>query len=135
MRGLAVPATLQAGLRRQGAHRRKAISLIHRHPCGLCAATAQSQMPVERTHSAVVHWNFLKKGLYLCIYFWLRRFFIAAWVFLCLWQAGVFSSCGARASQCDGSSCCGERALRRPSFSSRGARALEHRLSSCGAQA
>ena len=50
--------------------------------------------------------------------------------------------CSARASHCGGFSCCGARALgTRASvvvargLSSRGLRGLEHRLSSCGAQA
>ena len=50
--------------------------------------------------------------------------------------------CGARASRCSGFSCCGARALgARASvvvtrgLSSCGLRALEHRLSSCGAWA
>ena len=54
----------------------------------------------------------------------------------------AFSSCGVRASHCGGLSCCGARALGvRASvvlarkLSSHGSRALECRLSSCGARA
>ena len=50
--------------------------------------------------------------------------------------------CGAWASHCGGFSCCGARALGAqasvvvaPGFSSCGSWSLEHRLSSCGAQA
>ena len=59
------------------------------------------------------------------------------------WQrAGATLCCGARASQCSGFSCCGAQALGAwasvvvaRGFSSCGSRALERRLSSCGAQA
>ena len=54
----------------------------------------------------------------------------------------AFSSCGERASHCAGFSCCGAQALGAPAsvvvahgLSSCGTRALERRLSSCGAQA
>ena len=43
--------------------------------------------------------------------------------------------CSVQASHCGGSSCCGAQALGRVGFSSCGSRPLEHRLSSCGAQA
>ena len=39
--------------------------------------------------------------------------FLAAWAFLELWQAGVLSSCGVRASHRSGFSCCGAQALGR----------------------
>ena len=74
--------------------------------------------------------------------------FLAALGLLCCAQA--FSRCGergllccgARASHCGGFSCCGAWALgtwvsvvAARGLSSCGSRALEHRLSSCGAQA
>ena len=70
--------------------------------------------------------------------------------FLWLRRAGATLRCGARASQCSGFSCCGARALGARGLqqlhqassvavarglSSHGTRALEHRLSSCGARA
>ena len=65
-----------------------------------------------------------------------------AWAFLWLWRAGATLRCGVQASHCGGFSCCGAQALGvRASvvvahgLSSCGSRALELRLSSCGAQA
>ena len=62
--------------------------------------------------------------------------------FLQLRRAGATLRCGAQASHCGGFSCCGARALGTRasvvaacSLSSCGLRALEHRLSSCGARA
>ena len=62
--------------------------------------------------------------------------------FLWLRRVGATLCCGARASHCGGFSCCGAWALGvRASvvvareLSSRGLRALERRLSSCGARA
>ena len=62
--------------------------------------------------------------------------------FLYLWQVGATLRCGVWASHCSGFSCWGARALgTRASvvvacgLSSCGSRALEHRLSSCGARA
>ena len=59
-----------------------------------------------------------------------------------LWRAGATLHCGAWASHCGGFSCCRVRAVgMRASvvvargLSSCGSWALEHRLSSCGAQA
>ena len=61
--------------------------------------------------------------------------------FLQLQRSGATLCCGARASHCNGFSCCGAWALgmwasvvTACGLSSCGARALEHRLSSCGAQ-
>ena len=75
-------------------------------------------------------------------------FFINLFIYLFLAALGLrccawaFYSCGVRASHCSGPSCCGARALgARASvvvacgLSSCGLRALERRLSSCGAQA
>ena len=57
-------------------------------------------------------------------------------------MAALGLPCGARASHCGGFSCCGARALgtwasavAARGLSSCGMRALEHRLSSCGAWA
>ena len=62
--------------------------------------------------------------------------------FLYLWRAGAALRCGVRASHCGGFSCCGARALGVQAsavvahgLSSCGSRALERRLSSCGARA
>ena len=62
--------------------------------------------------------------------------------FLWLWRAGATLHCGAGASHCGGFSCHGAQALGVQAsvvvahgLSSCGLRALEHRLSSCGAQA
>ena len=62
--------------------------------------------------------------------------------FLSLLRAGDTLPCGARASHCGGFSCCGARALGvwasvvvACGLSSCGSRALERRLSSCGARA
>ena len=62
--------------------------------------------------------------------------------FLQLWRAGATLCCSARASHCGGFSCCRARALGTRALvvvarglSSCGSRALECRLSSCGAQA
>ena len=59
-----------------------------------------------------------------------------------LQQVGATLCCGARASHCGGFSCCGAQALDAQAsvlvargLSSCGLRALEHRLSSCGARA
>ena len=92
--------------------------------------------------------HFLNKFSYFIILFY---FFIVfsvlglcccTWAFLWLQRAGATLRCGARASHCGGFSCCREQALgTRASvvvargLSSCGSRALECRLSSCGAQA
>ena len=59
--------------------------------------------------------------------------------FLQLWQVGATVRCGVWASHCSGFSCCGAQALGAQAsvvaahwLSSRGSRALEHKLSSCG---
>ena len=54
--------------------------------------------------------------------------------FLYLWRAGALH-CHARVSHCGGFSCCGAQAQGHTGFSSCSSRALEHRLSSCGARA
>ena len=62
--------------------------------------------------------------------------------FLWLWRAGATLRCGVQVSHCSGFSCCGARALGAwasvvvaHGLSSCGTRALERRLSSCGARA
>ena len=54
------------------------------------------------------------------IYFWLCWVLVAVWGFLSLWQAGATLHCGARASPCRGSSCCGAQAPGHAAFSSCG---------------
>ena len=65
-----------------------------------------------------------------------------AWAFPLVAASAGYSCCGARASHCGGFSCCGARALGlwasvvvACGLSSCGSRALERRLSSCGAWA
>ena len=75
--------------------------------------------------------------------FWLHWVLVAArGLFLQLRRAGATLHCGAWASHCSGSSCCGARALGPQAsvvgargLSSCGSQALERRLSSCGAWA
>ena len=81
--------------------------------------------------------------LFILFYFWLRWVFIAVRrLFLWLQRAGATLRCGVWASYCSGFSRCGARALGTRasvvvahSLSSCGSRALECRLSSCGARA
>ena len=79
---------------------------------------------------------------YLFYFFWLRWVFVAARGLSLVAVSRATLRCGARASHCGGFSRCRARALCvRASvvvacrLSSCGSRALEHRLSSCGAQA
>ena len=74
--------------------------------------------------------------------FWLHWVFVAARRLSLVAASGATLRCGTRASHCSGSSCCRARALgTRASvvvvygLSSCGSRALERRLSSCGARA
>ena len=76
----------------------------------------------------------------LFIYFWLCGVFVAAHGLSLV--VGATLCCGARAFHCSGFSCCRARALGvwasvvvACSFGSCGSRAVEHRLSSCGAWA
>ena len=85
--------------------------------------------------------DFLKKFIYLFIYFWPRWVFVAVRGLSLVAASGATLHCGARAYRCGGFSCgawalgtwasvvvaCG--------LSSCGSRALERRLSSCGARA
>ena len=78
----------------------------------------------------------------LFIYFWLHWVFVAAYELSILAVSGATLHCGAQASYCGGFSCCGARALGVRGFSSVAhslsscdSWTLEHRLSSCGAQA
>ena len=82
------------------------------------------------------HRIFFKNKFILFIYFWLRWVFAAA--------RGLFSSCGERGLLflavrglliAVASPCVQSTGSRRTGFSSCGSRALEHRLSSCGARA
>ena len=70
----------------------------------------------------------------LFIYFWLCWVFVAARRFSLVGESGATLRCGERASHCGGFSHCGAWALGVRS-SVVAARALEHRLSSCGTQA
>ena len=63
----------------------------------------------------------------LFIYFWLCWIFIAVRGPSPVAASGATLRCGAQAPHCGGFSCCGAQAL--------GTRALERRLSSCGARA
>ena len=79
--------------------------------------------------------------LYLFIYLAALGLRCCAWAFSSCGEWGLLFRCGAQASHCGGFSCCGAQALgARASvivawgLSSRDSRALEHRLSSCGAQ-
>ena len=77
---------------------------------------------------------------FLIIYLFSLFIFGYTWSLL---LPGLFSSCGewgdssccARASHCDGFSCCGAQALGHMDFCSCGSQALEHRLNSCGTRA
>ena len=78
----------------------------------------------------------------LSIYFWLCWVFVAERGLSLVARAGATLCCSARASHCDGFSCCRARTLgARASvvvaraLSSCGSRALESSLSSCGTQA
>ena len=88
--------------------------------------------------------SFLKyKFIYLCIYFWLRWVFVAArGLSLVAGERGLLFVAVRRLLICGGFSCCGARALGvwasvvvAHRLSSCGSRALERRLSSCGAWA
>ena len=88
-----------------------------------------------------IHSFFIYKFIYLFIFGCVGSLLLCAG-FLQLWQAGATLHCGVRASHCGGFSCCGARALGAWAsvvvafrLSSCGSRALEHRLSSCGAWA
>ena len=86
---------------------------------------------------------FLKKNLFIYVFI----FGCVGSLLLCtgvlqLWRAGATLRCGAWASHCSGSSCCGAWALGSWAsvvvahrLSSCGSQALERRLSSCGARA
>ena len=81
------------------------------------------------------------KYIYLFIFGCIRSLLLRMG-FLQLQQTGATLRCGARASHCSGSSCCGARALGTWAsvvvalgLSSCGSRALERRLSSCGTRA
>ena len=86
-----------------------------------------------------IHFSFYK-----FIYLFLAALGLCCYTraFLYLWLAGATLQCGAWASQCSGFSCCGPQALGTwasvvvaRGLSICGSWALEHRLSSCGAQA
>ena len=86
--------------------------------------------------------DFFFKFVCLFIYLWLCWVFIASRRLSLVVASGATFCCGAQGSHCGGFSCCGARALgMRASvvvvhgLSSCGSRALERRLSSCGAQA
>ena len=71
-------------------------------------------------------------------YFWPRWEFIVASGLSLVAASGGYSLLRCAASHCGGFSCCGARALGAPAsvvVGSCGLRALEHRLSSCGARA
>ena len=68
------------------------------------------------------------------IYFWLCWVLLHA-CFLQLWRVGATLRCGLWASHCVGFSCCGARALGTRASVVGGSRALERRLSNCGARA
>ena len=85
---------------------------------------------------------FLMNFLFIYFYFWLSWVFVAVHGFLLLQLAGATLHCAAWASHCGGFSCCkvwalGVRAsvVVARGLNSCGSRALERRLSSCGAQA
>ena len=74
------------------------------------------------------------------IYFWLCWVSVAARGLSLVEASGATLRCGARASHCSGFSCCRAQALGTQAsvvaacgLSSCGSRAVEHRLSSCGA--
>ena len=84
---------------------------------------------------------FFFKLINLFIYFWLRWVFIDARGLSLAAASGVTLHCGVWASPCGGFSFCGAQALGSQAsvvvacgFSSCGSRALERRLSSCGAR-
>ena len=86
------------------------------------------------------------QGVLFYLDFFKKINFIYLFIYGCAWSSlmlrlfsrcgkqGLLSSCGTWGSHCSDFSCSGARALGHMGFSS-GSRALEHRLSSCGAQA
>ena len=74
------------------------------------------------------------KFIYL-LYFWLYWVFIAACGLSLVAASGATLRCGARASHCGGFSLLWSMGSRCADFSSCGSRALECRLTSCGARA
>ena len=86
--------------------------------------------------------EFLKINLFYLFIFYCTGSSLLRASFLLLQPAGATLRCGARASHCSGFSCCGAWALGEwasvvvaRGLSRCGSRALEHRLSSCGARA
>ena len=75
---------------------------------------------------------FLLNFIYCCL---CLVFIATTQAFFYLGTAGVTLHCSVQASHCGGFSCCGAQAQWCMGFSSCGSWALDHRLSSCGAQA
>ena len=105
---------------------------------------------LKRNEDIHLHKNFYIQFLFSFKFIYLFIYFIFGCVgssllcvgFLWLQQAGATLHCSAWASHCSGFSCCGARALGAQAsvvvtcgLSSCGTRALERRLSSCGAWA
>ena len=87
-------------------------------------------------------YSFFFKDLILFLFFWLRWVFVAACRLSLVWQVGATLRCGVQASHYGGFSCCEALALGAQAsvvaargLISCGTRALELRLSSCGARA
>ena len=97
----------------------------------------QNEETIELNKNGVFFVNLFILFIYGCV-----RSSLLCTGFLQLCSAGATLGCGAQASHCGGFSCCGARALGAQAsvvvvrgLSSCGSQALEHRLSSCGAQA
>ena len=103
--------------------------------------TSIQWITIQQQKGINYYYYYLNKFICL-IYFWLRWVLVAARRFSLVAVRGAPLRCSARVSHCGGFSCCGARALGvRASvvvacrLSSCGSRALERRLSSCGAWA
>ena len=80
------------------------------------------------------NWQLTDNPFFLYSFFFLKRILF---IFGCAGSSlphRLLSSCAAQASHCQGFSCCGAQALVCMGLSSFGSHALEHNLSSCGAQ-
>ena len=103
----------------------------------LIQQTARSSKELYKRRLYLFFFMFsLFKIVILCNYFSLRWVFIAMHkVFSSGSHQGLLCSCGVRASHCSGFSCCRAQVVGCLGFSSCCSQVLEHRLSSCRAQA
>ena len=101
-----------------------------------------SQGSRKEGQSVLLSWPFVFIYLFVYLFLAVLGLCCCAQAFSSCGERGATLRCGARASHYRGFSCCGARALGAWAsvvvvcgLSSYGSRALEHRLSSCGAQA